>query len=319
MIRSRTEISIDGRIVSAASPLIVSASRATDIPAFHGEWLLGRLNEGWCARINPFNGRTSFVSFGNTRFFVFWTKDPLTIDPVLDYLADRETAFLIHFTVNDYEREGLEPHLRPLEERIGRFRELACRFGRERLVWRFDPIILGGGLTSNELVSRFSRIGERLSSFTSRIVVSFVDITAYRRVSASLRDTPFREAAALERAELAAAIGVSAAKWGIKVQSCAENDNYRAMGITAEGCISRELLQSVQPGDPVLNDYLDGLRALGKAKDGGQRPLCRCLPSQDIGRYGTCGFACRYCYARPAVTRPGSSGAVYPDSSGGFY
>jgi hypothetical protein len=36
----------DGVVVEAQAPLIVSASRATDIPAFYADWFFRRLNAG---------------------------------------------------------------------------------------------------------------------------------------------------------------------------------------------------------------------------------------------------------------------------------
>lgn len=35
-----TELSINGRTVKAQAPLIISASRSTDIPAFYADWFL---------------------------------------------------------------------------------------------------------------------------------------------------------------------------------------------------------------------------------------------------------------------------------------
>jgi len=38
--------------------------------------------------------------------------------------------------LNDYEREGFEPHLPPLETRIESFIELSEGIGAERVIWR---------------------------------------------------------------------------------------------------------------------------------------------------------------------------------------
>ena len=39
----------DGKTVEAFAPVIVSASRATDIPAFYSDWFFKRLEEGYCS------------------------------------------------------------------------------------------------------------------------------------------------------------------------------------------------------------------------------------------------------------------------------
>ncbi|MCA9754062.1 MAG: DUF1848 family protein, partial [Gemmatimonadetes bacterium] len=41
---------------------IISASRRTDIPAFHSEWMLRRLRAGFCHVIHPYSARVRRVS-----------------------------------------------------------------------------------------------------------------------------------------------------------------------------------------------------------------------------------------------------------------
>ena len=43
----------DGNIVEAQAPKIISASRATDIPAFYSQWFFDRLQEGYVRWRNP--------------------------------------------------------------------------------------------------------------------------------------------------------------------------------------------------------------------------------------------------------------------------
>lgn len=42
-------------ITNRSKSVILSASRATDIPAFYADWFVGRMREGWCEWQNPFN------------------------------------------------------------------------------------------------------------------------------------------------------------------------------------------------------------------------------------------------------------------------
>ena len=62
----------DGTVVEMQAPLIISASRSTDIPAFYADWFFDRLQKGYSAWTNPFNGKKYYVSYENTRFIVFW-------------------------------------------------------------------------------------------------------------------------------------------------------------------------------------------------------------------------------------------------------
>src|SRR5690242_15722596 len=126
----------------AIAPLVISASRATDIPAFHAQWLLGRLEAGYCTWTNPFNGRLQYVSFEKARAFVFWTKNARPIIEHLQAFDRKHLAYCFQFTLNDYDAEALEPNVPPLEQRVRTFVELCRRIGRARVIWRFDPLIL---------------------------------------------------------------------------------------------------------------------------------------------------------------------------------
>ena len=57
----KEEIEIEGgERVSAQMPVIVSASRSTDIPAFYSDWFIERFNggNGYVKWFNPFTTRT---------------------------------------------------------------------------------------------------------------------------------------------------------------------------------------------------------------------------------------------------------------------
>lgn len=183
----RVEITTDaGERVWAAAPVIVSASRATDIPACYTEWFFRRLQRGYAVRRNPFNNTRVPVSFARTRVVVFWSKNPRPLLPRLGELEEREIHSLLHYTLNDYIAEGLEPNLPPLDERIDTFRACAERLGRDRVIWRFDPLLLTDRLDVGELLHRIGHLGDRLSGYTSKLVFSFADIRNYRRVAANL-------------------------------------------------------------------------------------------------------------------------------------
>ncbi len=97
----------NGVKVEALAPVIVSASRATDIPAFYMDWFIDRLKAGYCVWKNPFNGKESYVSFANTRFIVFWSKNPAPLIPYLPILKEMGLKCYFQFTLNSYEKERL--------------------------------------------------------------------------------------------------------------------------------------------------------------------------------------------------------------------
>ena len=125
-------------------PPILSASRETNILAFYSDWFVSRLREGWCEWKNTYSGTVHKVSFDKTRLIVFWSKNP---KPLLERLDEVEALgfrqYYFQFTLNDYVREGLEPNVPPVAERIDTFKRLADRIGKERVIWRFDTLMVG--------------------------------------------------------------------------------------------------------------------------------------------------------------------------------
>ena len=175
----------DGNTV--VEPVVLSASRATDIPAFYADWFMRRLRAGFFRWANPFNAaQVQTVSVAKTRAIVFWTKDPAGIGPHLDELDRRGLHYYFQYTLNDYEAEGLEPGLPPLAARIDSFWRLADRLGPDRVIWRLDPLLLTDRLGVPEWLDRTARLMAQLARHTRKLVFSFADIAAYPAVRRNL-------------------------------------------------------------------------------------------------------------------------------------
>lgn len=175
----------NSEIVDAQAPMIISASRSTDIPSFYSDWFFHRLKQGYSAWTNPFNGVKSFVSYQNTRFIVFWSKNPRPLLSYLDELKDRNIGCYIQYTLNDYIEEGLEKGVPSLEERIDTFKQLVDKLGKGRVIWRFDPLILTDKISLEDLLRKVKNIGDQLLSYTEKLVFSYADIALYKKVKAS--------------------------------------------------------------------------------------------------------------------------------------
>ena len=131
----KTTIKTDQKeIVEAISPVIISASRSTDIPAFYSEWFLNRLNSGYAKWINPFNGQPQYISFDKTRVMVFWTKDAQPLIKHLRSVDERKINYYFQFTLNDYDDERFEPRVPQLEQRISTFQELSDLIGKKKVI-----------------------------------------------------------------------------------------------------------------------------------------------------------------------------------------
>ena len=118
-----------GKTVIGHAPVIVSASRSTDIPAFYADWFMNRLRSGYCVWYNPFNQKPMYISFAKTKVVVFWTKNP---EPMLKYLPELDRLGLHYYfqvTLNDYVDEGFEPNVGPVSHRVEVFKRLSDAIG----------------------------------------------------------------------------------------------------------------------------------------------------------------------------------------------
>jgi len=287
----------DGTIREARAPLILSASRATDIPAFYSDWLLERLEAGWCEWTNPFNGRVSLIDLSAVRFIVFWSKHPAPLMPLLRHLDERGIGYYFNYTLNDYEGSNLEPGLPPLEERIACFCSLSEHLGAAQVIWRFDPLLLGNMLTIDKLLDRMSTLGERLHAHTRKLVFSFADINAYRSVARRLYNSGYRQFEAAEMLDFATQLAALNQKWKLQLATCAEEIDLSGLGIGHNSCIDGKLIKELAAADTILTGFFDQLATKKNLLAPGQRKACCCLPSKDIGQYSTCRYACAYCYA----------------------
>lgn len=278
--------------VKALAPVIVSASRATDIPAFFSPWFFDRLDKGYCVWENPYNGKDSYVSFANTRFIVFWSKNPAPLLPYLPKLKERGIGFYIQYSLNDYEQEGLETNVPKLTDRIDTFRRIVDTYGLGSVVWRFDPLILTDKIGIHELLGKIQREASELSGYTEKLVFSFADIAGYKKVGASLRRAGVRYREWTKQYMLEFADELHRLNLPMQPATCAEPIDLSTYGITHNQCIEPELISRLSPNDPALQMWL-----FGATKDRGQRKTCGCILSKDIGRYNTCTHGCLYCYA----------------------
>lgn len=178
----------NGELVDMQVPVLISASRSTDIPAFYADWFFYRLDKaGYSAWTNPFNGVKSYVSYKDTRFIVFWSKNPKPLLRYLPILKQRGIGCYIQYSLNDYEEEELEKNVPPLKQRIETFKQLVNALGKGHVIWRFDPLVLTDNIDIAKLLDKIENIGNQLLGYTEKLVFSFADILSYRKVQANLQ------------------------------------------------------------------------------------------------------------------------------------
>lgn len=315
-----------GEKIEATAPVIVSASRSTDIPAFYAKWFFNRLARGYCAWYNPFNQQKMYISFKNCKVIVFWTKNPKPILPYLHELDERGIHYYFQVTLNDYVKEGLEPNISSVDSRVETFKKLSDMIGKERVIWRFDPLIIAPTISPRELLKKIWNVGNKLKGYTDKLVFSFIDVKAYRKVQNNLiKETMFFTKEDVENAEANHAQRIEIAEglqkirsiwqeqgWNVEMATCAEDIDLESYGIEHNRCIDGELMKRIFSNDKELVYYLHTLKwperdMFGElppipsktkiVKDSGQRKACGCMVSKDIGMYNTCRHFCVYCYA----------------------
>jgi hypothetical protein len=265
--------------------MIISASRRTDIPAFFGDWLVKCLEEKKVSVRNPVNPKiVSELSLEPDLIdcIVFWTKDPrnfLRRLPEIDALGHR---YYFQFTLTPYD-SSIERNLDKTKI-VETFIALSERLGKERVIWRYDPILINDTFTLPRHLEQFEMLCRSLCNYTEKCVISFID--QYPFLKTSFAEHSIREPSGEEIAALAEGLSALAKKHGLSLAACCEKADLDAYGIARSKCIDGDLIERL------FN------RKIPQKKDPSQRQNCGCCASRDIGVYNTCLHDCVYCYAK---------------------
>lgn len=266
------------------SILILSVSRRTDIPNYYAQWFCSRIREGYLFVRNPVNPHQISridLSPDLVDCIVFWSKNPRNMMGHLDELADY--SYYFQFTLTGYGRD-IEPNL-PDKRRVlvPLFQELSEKIGKQRVIWRYDPILINERYTFAYHRKAFAEIAASLKGCTDRVVISFLDF--YGKTRRNTRNLRIQKPDTPQMLEIAAEFAEIAKRNQMRVESCAEELNLEEAGVLHGSCIDRRLIEEI------LGCSLKG------RKDKGQRPACGCMESVEVGVYDSCPNGCRYCYA----------------------
>ena len=276
--------------------MIVSASYRTDIPAFYGDWFLGRVAEGFCRTVNPFNGRVVEIPLARDRVdgIVFWTRNAGPFLAGLEQLSAAGYPFVVQYTLTGYPRP-LERSVAPLEASLETMRRIARRYGPRALVWRYDPVMLTSLTPPEWHRETFARLVSALAGSTDEVVLSFVQVYAKTKANSDRAAERFGfswwDPAPDEKQALLRDLAAIAREAGLAASLCAQSELLGA-GLGEARCIDAARLSDLA-GRPIA------------AETKGNRPGCRCARSRDVGAYDTCPQGCIYCYAvrRPEIAK----------------
>ena len=278
--------------------MIVSVSRRTDVPALYSDWFFNRLREGFALVRNPMNPRqVSRVALDSQSAdaFVFWSKNPAPMLERLGEIGDRPYYFQFTLTPYDRDVEGALPDKRALMDTFAR---LSDKIGPERVIWRYDPILITPRYDADFHLRAFEKMAKRLHPYTRRVTVSFID--PYRHIQRAVGELGIRFLDEQAQFALLEPIARCAQALGLSVDTCCEAADFEKLGVSHAHCIDAQLLGGIAGLTPAA------------LRDPNQRLHCGCAASVDIGAYDTCTNGCRYCYATHSAKAVGRYDAHSP-------
>lgn len=265
--------------------MIVSVSRRTDIPAFYSDWFMDKIEQGFVYVINPFNRKQVsklILTPDTVDCFVFWTKDAAPLIDRLYILDEKGFKYYFQFTLTPYDRD-IEAGLRDKIEVLDTFTKLSRLIGREKVIWRYDPILLSDKYNKKFHYKSFDEYCKRLHKYTEKCVISFLDM--YTKTKRYTKALGLTDITAEDMLEIAKELSDIANKYGLYIETCSEVLDLSSLNIHKGRCIDDRLIERIL-GCPI-----------DVKRDENQREACGCIKSIDIGQYNTCRHFCAYCYA----------------------
>jgi hypothetical protein len=267
---------------------IISVSRRTDIPAFYGDWFMGRLAQGFVGVENPFSGQKYLISLKTEDVvcFVFWSKN---FAPFLDNLRIIERMgykFYFNYTITCLP-EVFESNVNK-DTAIKTLKQLSRTYSPKHINWRFDPIIISNVAERDFYIKGFKELANQFEGLVERCYISFV--TQYEKVKRNFADLEkskgitVTETSNDSNIELANELAEIAGGFGIQIYSCC-GDYLVNEKVKKAHCIDGHLIEQLLS----LKGFSYSIKPT--------RQDCGCTESTDIGAYDTCPHGCVYCYA----------------------
>lgn len=255
--------------------MLYSASRRTDMPAFHPDAIVAKVD-----RSRKLEG------------LVLWTKD---IRNTVRHPGLRRTITavptIVQYTVTGLAGSPWEPGVPPLADQVPELAELATLLPRGAVRWRFDPILPDPGLRGRFVAVKSSL--EKALGTVEAVTASFPDPYRHAVARSERSGLPWPRPDAGEKRRIIVMLVECFDNPGDSrpfqpVRLCCEPELAALPGVGMARCIDGGLFHT-----------LYGLPLADLPKDPGQRVACGCSRSTDIGAYAmACGHGCRYCYAR---------------------
>ncbi len=267
--------------------MIINTGSRTDTVQYYTPWLLKCFEQGFVYSRNPMfpNKITKYeLNPEVLDCIIFCSKN---YEPILPYIKTITNKFntYFHYTITAYGKD-IEPNVPDIDKSIETLIQLSEIVGKQRIAWRYDPILLTKKYTKEIHYKTFDYMAKNLSPYIDRCIFSFVEM--YQKLKTNMPEIILLNNQ--DKDELAKNIGNIAQKYNIIIQTCATSNNYEQYGILKSGCLTAEILGKA-------NNI-----KFKQIKHSGNRHDCNCLECRNIGDYDTCPNGCKYCYANQNPT-----------------
>ena len=262
--------------------MIINTGGRTDTVQYYTQWLLRRFEEGYVLVRNPlFPNKVNRYELTPDKVdcVVFCSKNYKPILSRLHEITGRFNTYF-HYTITAYGKD-IEPGVPDIEESMETLIKLSGLVGKQRIAWRYDPVLLTKEYTIGRHLETFERMAGKLAPHIDHCIFSFVEM--YKKLEANMPELVLLSVQDMD--VLARGLGFTAKKYGISIQTCGTNGDFTRYGIKASGCMTLDILG--RANGIVFRDR----------KHKGMRQGCHCIESRDIGAYDTCMNGCKYCYA----------------------
>lgn len=257
--------------------MIIMASGRCDICAFYTPWLMERMKAGYVDVRNPFNEHQIsriMLDEEHIDLLTFCTKNPI---PILPYLNEIPFEMLFHITITGYHKD-METNVYDKSKIIDAVKQLSKRLGKERVILRYDPIIITKRYTIAYHEKALDSLLSQLSESIDSCIISFVDL--YKNT----RKNKIKSCSEEEMKQIGEVFGKLSKKYEIPIQTCAESIDLSEYGIKQGLCFDYNKITELLGYEPAVSKK-------------GVRNQCACIESVDIGDYNCCYHGCQYCYA----------------------
>ena len=261
--------------------MILNTGSRTDIPAFYSEWFMNRIRAGFVMARNPFYPK-QIIRYGLdpsvVDVLVFCTKNPKNM---LEHLEElKKYRMYWNVTITPYGKD-IEPNVPHKKEVMDAFIELSKKVSVKNVVWRYDPIFLNEKYDISHHLMIFEKMCAYLEGYCKHVIISFIDL--YEKTKKNFPEV--KEVSFDEQYYITKQFVKIAARHGMDIRLCHEDERLAFYGADVTGCLSKEVLEDAI-GEQLI------VPTSSKSREG-----CNCLLGNDIGAYNSCLHLCRYCYA----------------------